>query len=410
MKENSSHSINLIEKIYQLDKQESVFCLLNSNGYTNQYSKFQWVLGYGTNSKIELKKEHSAFDKLIEYQNSNPSKFLLGFFSYDLKNDVENLNSNNKASIQFPSLFFFDPKNLLFSTTDSFPKPEKNESSLSLRNNNFNLKSVIKKEDYLEKVNKLKSNILEGDIYEITFCMEFILEDFGLDPIDLYFRLNQLSPMPYSAIFKNGNQYIISASPERFLKKSNNKLISQPIKGTIKRNENLNEDELQKEKLLNDPKERAENVMIVDLVRNDLKKSSQTGSVKVTELFGIYSFPKLHQMISTIESELSPQINPILALKYAFPMGSMTGAPKVRAMQLIDEMEVSKRSAFSGALGYIDSNGDFDFSVIIRSIFIDTLSRTLSFQVGSAITLDSDPEKEYIECLLKAEAILESLK
>jgi para-aminobenzoate synthetase component 1 len=153
----------------------------------------------------------------------------------------------------------------------------------------------------------------------------------------------------------------------------------------------------------------AENLMIVDLVRNDLAKSSKPGSVKVEELFGIYSFKQLHQMISTVSSIKRENVDPVEVIKNAFPMGSMTGAPKIRAMELIEKYETTKRGVYSGASGYFTPEMDFDFNVLIRSIFYNDTANKLSFQVGSAITYDADPEYEYKECLLKAKAIFEIL-
>jgi para-aminobenzoate synthetase component I len=193
------------------------------------------------------------------------------------------------------------------------------------------------------------------------------------------------------------------------LKKEGNRLISQPIKGTIRRGENEAEDQLLRQQLRNDEKELAENMMIVDLVRNDLARSARTGSVKVEEMFGIYAFRQVHQMISTVTAQLKEAIPFTEAIRQAFPMGSMTGAPKIRAMELIDQYEQSRRGLFSGAVGYITPEGDFDFNVVIRSILYNAANHYLSFHVGSAITYDSVPEKEYEECLLKAQAIFRAL-
>lgn len=235
--------------------------------------------------------------------------------------------------------------------------------------------------------------------------MEFYAENITINPFDIYLKLNQLSPNPFSCFIKNDNQFIICASPERFLKKDKNTIISQPIKGTAKRY-NITQDDLDsKEKLLNSEKERAENLMIVDLVRNDLAKSAVPGSVKVEELFGIYKFPQVFQMISTISAEVTKNTPLSKLIKDTFPMGSMTGAPKIKSMKLIEKYEKSKRGVFSGAIGSIDSNGNFDFNVVIRSLFYNSKTEKLSFQVGSAITIDSNPEEEYNECLLKAQAI-----
>lgn len=186
-------------------------------------------------------------------------------------------------------------------------------------------------------------------------------------------------------------------------------MISQPIKGTARRSKEALADEQIKQALSENIKEQAENVMIVDLVRNDLTKSALKGSVKVEELFGIYSFPQVHQMISTISCELAPELNFITAIRNTFPMGSMTGAPKLRAMELIEKYELSKRGAYSGSLGYLSPNGEFDFNVIIRSILYQESNKHLSFQVGGAITYAANANDEYEECMLKASAIIQTL-
>jgi para-aminobenzoate synthetase component 1 len=239
----------------------------------------------------------------------------------------------------------------------------------------------------------------------MNFCQEFYSEDAVINPLELFTELNNLSPTPFANYFKIDNQYIISATPERFLSRRGNKLISQPIKGTSSRNSDSKRDRMQKEELLLNEKERAENVMIVDLVRNDLTKSAKQGTVRVEELFGIYSFKQVHQMISTVVCERHENLSNPRIIANTFPMGSMTGAPKIMAMQLAEKYERSKRGVYSGAIGYFAPDGDFDFNVVIRTILYNKDQKYLSFHVGSAITLDSDPEKEYEECLLKGKAI-----
>jgi para-aminobenzoate synthetase component 1 len=269
---------------------------------------------------------------------------------------------------------------------------------------------------YLNTVEKIKQHIIEGDVYELNFCMGFFIENIEINPLETYLKLKQVSPMPFSAFLKLKDRYVLCASPERFLKKEGIKIISQPIKGTIRRGKDENEDDILKKELRNSEKELAENMMIVDLVRNDLARTAKTGSIKATELFGIYTFPQVHQMISTIEAAMNVENNAqteqgrreaIEFIKNAFPMGSMTGAPKIKAMELIENYEKSKRGVFSGTIGYINPVGDFDFNVVIRSIFYNSSKNYLGFQAGSAITYDSIAEQEYEECLLKTKAIRE---
>ena len=261
----------------------------------------------------------------------------------------------------------------------------------------------------MSTVEEIKTHIKQGDIYVTNFCQEFFAENTVVDPLMVFLALNEISPNPFSAFFKYRNNFIICASPERFLAKRNDKLISQPIKGTAKRGKDAVEDESIKQELRNQTKEIQENVMIVDLVRNDLTRSAKQGSVKTEELFGIYSFTQVHQMISTVACELQEGISAAQAIKNAFPMGSMTGAPKIRSMELMEQYEHSRRGVYSGAIGYFSPDNDFDFNVVIRTLLYNRDKEYLSFHVGSAITYHADAEKEYEECLLKAQAILEVL-
>ena len=350
-----------------------------------------------------------------------------GFISYDYKNKVEpKLSSKNTCNVSFPEKHFFTPE-LLFLISENelelfyddvlysklyvskiIDEIIKVDVKTAIKQN-IKITPRISKTSYIQKINKLKRHIQQGDIYEVNFCQEFYAEHVSINPIDIYFKLNEKSPTPFSCYVKHNGNYLLSASPERFIKKEGNKILSQPIKGTIKRGENKAEDEQLKQELLKDKKERSENIMIVDLVRNDLAKIANKNTVHVDELCGIYTFPQVHQMISTVKAEIKDDIDFNEILKATFPMGSMTGAPKVRAMELIEEYETAKRGLYSGAVGYIDSLGNFDFNVVIRSILYNQKTNYLSFFVGGAITSLSDPEKEYEECLLKAKAMFEVL-
>ena len=384
--------------------------------------EFECLIACGVKDEIVLTNDAFAFAKLKQFQIEKQD-WLFGFLSYDLKNSVENLQSNNFDEIQMPDLHFFQPQivlkisknqceivtmseawqkevNLNFTTKGNniFEEIENfNFGENNTQNIDFQLKTRFNKSGYLEKIEQIKRHILRGDIFEMNFCQEFYGENVMLNPIQLFFKLNEIAQAPFSTFYKFKDKYLLCASPERFIKKEAQQLISQPIKGTSKRAnppEGINKviDKQLKTALQNDPKNRSENVMIVDLVRNDLGKSCEAGSVKVTELFGIYSFPTVHQMISTIEGTLQPNIHFIDALKNAFPMGSMTGAPKVRAMQLIEQYELTKRGLYSGAVGYITPESNFDFNVVIRSVLYNSKNRYLSFQVGGAIIADSVAE------------------
>ena len=397
--------------------QFEVCCFLDSNQYKDAYSAYDFIIAAAVQSELRCV-SGTAFDQLKAFQEVN-QQWLFGFFSYDLKNETENLHSDHPDLLNFPDLYFFVPKYVIavkngkaevligdqdiLSEINKFRiEPENSPSTL-------NVQQKLSKTQYISKIESLKNHIIRGDIYEVNFCQEFFAENAEINPVETFEALNQLSPTPFAGYFKVYQQYILSATPERFMCKRDNRLISQPIKGTAKRSADPDTDERIKRDLRNDIKEQAENVMIVDLVRHDLTKSAVKGTVKVDELFGIYSFPQVHQMISTISCDLDPAVHFIDAIKNAFPMGSMTGAPKVKAMQLIEQYEETKRGIYSGSFGCISPDGDFDFNVVIRSILFNAESKYLSFQVGGAITYQCNAEKEYEECLLKASAILQVL-
>ena len=368
---------------------------------------------------------HNAFEDLKQYQQTTKD-WLFGYLTYDLKNDVEDLKSTNFDGLDFPDLFFFQPKKIFIlrenqleiqylmlcddELDEDFEEIVKSEKLEVRSQESLEIEQRIPKEFYIEKVTKMLNHIHAGDMYEANFCMEFFAENAIINPLEKFQKLNEISQAPFSVFFKNHKQYLLSASPERYLKKVGDKLISQPIKGTSKRFIDPIEDEKSKQFLESDAKERAENIMITDLVRNDLSHTAQKGSVEVVELCKIYSFLQVHQMISTITSKLDPQYSPIDVLRTTFPMGSMTGAPKISVMKIIENLEETKRGLYSGAVGYFTPEGDFDFNVVIRSILYNQENQYISFSVGSAITSQSDPEKEYEECLLKAKAMHEVLR
>lgn len=267
----------------------------------------------------------------------------------------------------------------------------------------------LSKEEYIKKINQIKKHIQRGDIYEMNFCFEFFAENAEINPFLIFDKLFEKSQAPFSSLTKIDDLYIICASPERFIKKTGEKIISEPMKGTAPRNVDPKIDKENKLRLQNSEKEKNENVMIVDLVRNDLSKIATQGSVEVEKLFEVKSFATVHQMISTISCVNNNHTLEEI-LQATFPMGSMTGAPKKRVLELTTQYEKSARGIYSGTIGILEPNGDFDLAVIIRSIVYDAKNKYLSFSVGSAITAACNPEEEYEECLLKAKALIEVLK
>lgn len=397
-----------------------VSCVLDSNQYIPD-TEVDFVAGIDAMSEIEVG-QRSAFDALKHFHEQTKD-WIFGFLTYDLKNEVEDLTSQNEDHLEFPGIHFFQPKYLVRVKDGSVQVSSADEDVDEMRLRQLldeilncsgevlesewkmTVRSRVSKSQYVDAVNRIKAHIDRGDIYELNYCQEFYADGAQVDPQALYLRLNALSPSPYSCFYRLDEQYLLSSSPERFMAGKGRRMISQPIKGTIRRGKDESEDEQLKVQLFNDPKERAENIMIVDLVRNDLSRTAARGSVKVEELCGIYTFPQVHQMISTVTAELKEGCHFTEAIAAAFPMGSMTGAPKVRAMKLIEEYEYSKRGLYSGAVGYVTPEGDFDFNVVIRSMLYNARNQYLSFQAGSAITAASDAEYEYQECLLKAMAM-----
>ena len=399
--------------------------VLDSNNYEQHYSSYDLVLAVEAFTSIQTDYEN-AFDDLYQYQ-SVTKDWLFGYLSYDLKNDIEKLQSNNFDGLHFPDLFFFQPKKLfllkgneleiqyLHFVDDEIEYDFNEISSVRAESRtdevclNIEINQQIPKEKYLEKVQKMLDYIHRGDIYEANFCMEFYADEVKINPLEIYQKLNNISEPPFAVYFKNNKHYLLSASPERYLRKEGNKVISQPIKGTTRRGANYEEDIELKTNLEQNEKERSENIMIVDLVRNDLSHTATKGSVEVEELCKVYTFKQVHQMISTITSNIENSISPIEVIRSTFPMGSMTGAPKISAMKIIEELEETKRGLYSGAIGYFSPTGDFDFNVVIRSILYNAENKYVSFSVGSAITSKSIPENEYEECLVKAKAMFEVL-
>ncbi|TSD67530.1 anthranilate synthase component I family protein [Inquilinus sp. KBS0705] len=393
-------------------------CYLDSNNFTDPYGKFDTLIAVNSTAEL-IVNAGNAFEQLDAFRAKNPG-WIAGFFGYDLKNETEHLQSNNADHLNFPDLYFFAPE-IVISIKDGIAHITGNladdvyetinatELVIDNQPSNIKLHPRFKKADYIDAVEKIKDHIVRGDIYVTNFCHEFFAADAEVDALSIYQKLNSLSPNPFSTFFKWQGNYIMCASPERFLAKRGIKLISQPIKGTARRDSDHQTDEQLKNELRNHPKELQENVMIVDLVRNDLTHSAKSGTVKTEDLFNIHSFTQVHQMVSTVVCELREDVSAVEAIKNTFPMGSMTGAPKISAMKLMEQYENSKRGVYAGAVGYFSPDDDFDFNVVIRTLLYNSTKKYLSFHVGSAITYHADAEKEYDECLLKAKAILEVL-
>lgn len=408
------------DQLLDWSKQFNEVVWLDSNAYKHTYGNFDAILAVDSISTLSINST-GAFSQLQKFQ-SETKDWLFGYLNYDLKNEVENLTSSNFDGLGFSQVFMFQPKKIFFISNDEVKvsylnayKKEihtdwkainhRDETVYTKRSINSPIKARISKSQYLDKVQTILSHIHRGDIYEANFCQEFYIENTQINPLKVYNCLNKISKPPFASFVKSIDKYILSASPERYLAKRGDTVISQPIKGTAKRSKDGVEDALLKSNLKTNNKERSENIMIVDLVRNDLSHTAIKGTVKVNELCEVYSFDQVHQMISTVSSKVSNSIHPIEIIKSTFPMGSMTGAPKVSAMRIIENLEETKRGVYSGAVGYITPSNDFDFNVIIRSILYNDTNKYVSYSVGSAITSKSDPNLEYEECLVKANAM-----
>lgn len=400
---------------------------MDSNDFEQNHSNFKAVLAVDAFTSIRTD-DFDAFSKLEEYQ-STTKDWLFGYLTYDLKNDLERLSSNNHDGLHFPELYFFQPKKvLLFSHNEvefhylNMVSDEIEEDWVTITEmvlhteSNETTSSPVKihlrtsKDSYFSKLSAMLEHIEKGNIYEANFCQEFFAEGVQLDPVETFRHLNELSKPPFATFLKMEHWYAMSASPERYIKKTGREVISQPIKGTAKRLQDPDQDKKMAEHLVANEKERSENIMITDLVRNDLSRMAVKASVIVEELCKVYSFEQVHHLISTIRCELRPEVSVVDVLKNTFPMGSMTGAPKISAMKIIESLEDSKRGLYSGAVGYFSPSNDCDFNVIIRSILYNEQNKYVSFSVGGAITANSIPEQEYEECLIKAKAMREVLE
>lgn len=395
--------------------------------FLNTNKKSHALLAVGEISALHLPQTYSAqpYRALRQYL-SELQDWAFGFLSYEMKDfNHSRLHSHNEDPMSWPLLHFFQPEWIVeisegegtvhyFEDRNSAERMRAFAACFTADEELEALPEVsfaplVDKEHYIAKVEAIQREIQWGNIYELNYCIPFDAHCPTIDTVALYNRLNQLTQAPFSVYYSSEDLVLMCASPERYLKKTGRRLLAQPIKGTARRG-SASEDEQLREALRNNPKERAENIMITDLVRNDLSRVAERKSVEVEELCGIYTFETVHQMISSIGADLRKDCDGIDALEATFPMGSMTGAPKISAMQFIEQFETRRRGLYSGAFGYFKPDGDFDFNVVIRSLTYRPSKGLLTFQVGSAITSLSDAAQEYAECLLKADALLAATK
>lgn len=390
----------------------NIFVYLDNNNYRHQPNRFECLIGAG------------ALQIFSDPENLPENEWIFGHLNYEFgQRFFTKVNWQKKPSKDsFPNCLFFLPETVL---SIPYGKTELHISTIHPNPENI-LKDILacstdekqpsktivhswqtdfSEQEYRAQIQNIKNNIKQGDYYELNFCVQNCAQYDDCEPFDLFTKINRQNPSPFAAFYRQNNHFLLSASPERFLHKNGTQIQAQPIKGTIKRGKPAAEDEQLKKQLKSDIKERAENLMITDLMRNDLAKICRPGSIRVPDLLGLYSFPTLHHLISTIAGTLKDNCSFFDILKAAFPMGSMTGAPKKIVMEHIDQYEKSPRGIYSGSLGYILPNGDFDFNVVIRSLVLDTNAQEIRYATGGAITYDSVPEKEWQETILKAKSM-----
>lgn len=396
--------------------QHSICCFLDNNNYSFSPHTHECIVAVGSiqtfcpQSPVDY---FTELDRFVEHQND----WIFGHFNYDLKNEIESIKSSHTDHIDFPVSFLFVPQvilqlgeaaisiGIISGNADDIFKQITQQIQGKGLNHAATFTPRISKADYLSTIENLRGHIKQGDCYEINFCQEFFAENLSIDPLTIYQKLVEVSPNPFACFYKLDDKFLCCASPERFLKREGNHIISQPIKGTSLRNADTQLDAYQKHLLLQSEKDKSENIMVVDLVRNDLSRVCNEGSVVVDEMCEVYSFPGVHQMISTVSGVLKTGIHFADILKATFPMGSMTGAPKKRVMELIETYEETRRGIYSGTVGYITPTGDFDFNVVIRSLMYNSANKYLSYQVGGGITYNSIAHHEYEECLAKVSGI-----
>ena len=332
-----------------------------------------------------------------------------GFLGYDLKNHIEQLSSENPERVDVPDFYFMEPEILMKIEGDNVEVLAGNVNLEAIKSQSVNtgsgsvkkIKRLESKSSYIRKIIEVQRLIREGDFYELNYSYPIQAQISG-SPLSIYKKMRAINPVPFGAFIKTKDFQVCCSSPERFIKKAGRKIISEPIKGTSPRSDEKSADLKYREELLNE-KNKAENLMIVDLVRHDLSLIAETGSVEVSKLFDVQSFGTVHQLISTIEATALNNVHPVDVIKACFPMGSMTGAPKIEVMKTIERLEIYRRGIYSGAIGYFTPEGDFDFNVVIRSAIIN--GGNVIYPVGGAITGDSIPEAEWEETHIKARVL-----
>jgi anthranilate synthase component 1 len=399
------------------------------------------IIGLPTNKKIDLSKNPlKDIENFLKQNKSQPMPDLpdfhgglVGYFSYETIRHIEKkLQNSSKEKLPYPDIslmvsdevvIYDNLKKSLFIVVHGNEDTEKEcherielihkkileplPSQKASKKGVINFESSVKKEDYLEAIKKIKNYIVEGDVMQVVYGQEFSTKFEG-SPIDLYRSLRKLNPSPYMYLMKIDNLHIVGASPEILVRLQNEEVTVRPIAGTVKRGKDSNEDEELADKLKSDPKEIAEHLMLIDLGRNDVGRIAEVGSVKTTEEMKIEKYSHVMHLVSNVVGKIKKGLTSIDVLKATFPAGTLSGAPKIRAMEIIDELEPDRRGVYGGAVGYLSWTGNMDVAIAIRTAVIQ--GKNLSVRAGGGIVYDSDPESEYQESLNKAMSIMKAVE
>jgi para-aminobenzoate synthetase len=351
------------------------------------YLGYEMLSGARDNQNLEPVAELMVVDRAMVFDHRDRHMYFIGLFETEAE-----FNNWHRAALLRLTLVGGE----LASYTQLTKEPKIISSKLR--------HSPVK---YLELIGQCKDHIASGDVYQLCLTNQILIEH-DADPLKTFLTLREQNPAPYGSYIKIGKREIVSSSPEQFLKvTTEGKISSKPIKGTRPRSLVPVEDELLAKELRENQKEQAENLMIVDLMRNDLGRVCEPGSVVVDKLFDVESYATVHQLVSTVSGTLQQGQNAVTALKACFPAGSMTGAPKIRAMEILEELEAGPRGAYSGAIGYLGFDGSADLGMTIRTLVFE--GSLASLGVGGGITIDSSPDQELQETMLKADALLRTL-
>ncbi len=392
--------------------------LLHSGDQRDPYGEYDWLFAVGNHSHIQDQADLLAFDRWLE---SHPEAFRFGVLSYDLRLQLEHLPDQHQQEQLLPDVAFFKA-DVVVSCKNGVIRWERGSSeqlwgtsapdALEPQSVSWTFRTGMERKQYLKAFEAVQELLQQGELYEMNLCRPFWSElpnEVAQQTERLFLHMLRTNPAMQSGYFRCGDNVVISSSPERFLQRKGKQLLSEPIKGTAARHSDPKEDHNRKEQLRNNAKERSENVMIVDLVRNDLSRLCKAGSVVVDELFAIRTLAKVHQMVSIVRGQLEAEVPFSKILEATYPMGSMTGAPKVAAMREIDHLEVFRRGWYSGSLGYFSPHNTFDFNVLIRSLAMNRNKGLALVGAGGAITIQSEAEAEFHETELKAISTIEAM-